>query len=520
MCGIWLTLQSGNEEAFWSMKSRGPDASALYVEDGFRLGFHRLAIHDTSILGMQPFTMADDKSNYFLLCNGEIYNHLELLEHGYTRRSASDCEILLPLFLHLNKDMNLFLKAVHGEFSVILIEQDRSTKKLVSCWAASDPMGVRPLFYSMDSEGRLTGMSSLVKGLSSLETVIRHDPATWLFYSENTKLVVVHGIPDRRGVNIPIAIHDQQKMMLSTLREAVMTRLHADRPLGCLLSGGLDSSLVAAMAARELRKSDQVLRTFSIGMKEATDLHYARLVSRHIGSEHTEFIITEEEAWEAVREVIRDTETHDITTIRASVPQWLLGKKIREQTDIRVVLNGDGADECMMGYLYFHKAPSIAEAIQERDRLLSDIHLFDGLRADRCMSCHGLEPRMPYLHSRFVSFCRTIDGERLVPTSRRQEKNFIREAVHKHTPDLLPLDVLWRKKEAFSDGISPLRRSWFQILQDRIHMMDPDLTEKIYYENLFLKYFPNHQSIIPYHWMPRWTTTTDPSARTLDIYNL
>ncbi len=194
------------------------------------------------------------------------------------------------------------------------------------------------------------------------------------------------------------------------------TRLQSDRPIGCLLSGGLDSSLVASVTANILKKQGKTLKTFSIGMKEGTDIIFAREVAAHIGSDHTEFLYEPEDGLESIKDVIRVTETFDITTIRASVGQYLLAKKISTETDVIVVLNGDGADECQMGYLYFYLAPNAAEAKKDRDRLVQEIHLYDGLRVDRNISHFGLEARVPFLDERFVNLYYKISPELLIPT--------------------------------------------------------------------------------------------------------
>jgi asparagine synthase (glutamine-hydrolysing) len=269
-------------------------------------------------------------------------------------------------------------------------------------------------------------------------------------------------------------------------------------------------------------------------MNDGTDIEYARKVSKHINSDHTEFIFTIDDGLTAIDNVIKSTETFDITTIRASVGQYLIAEKIASTTDIKVILNGDGADECQMGYLYFYLFPNLIEARLERDKLLQQIHQFDGLRVDRNISYHGLEARVPFLDKEFVNLFYQIPTELLVPTTTHIEKHLIRTAFDKIIPDLLPHDVLMRKKEAFSDGISSKEKSWYMILKEHYnniitdeefetrHNLDgitPLCKESFYYRKRFNELFGQNQQVIPRYWLANWTISKDPSARTLDIYN-
>jgi len=256
-------------------------------------------------------------------------------------------------------------------------------------------------------------------------------------------------------------------------------------------------------------------------------LRYARIVANHIGSNHTEIIKTPDEFFDAIPSVVKDIESFDITTVRASVGNWLLGKYIRENSDCKVVFNGDGSDEVLGGYLYFFKAPSKREFEEESDRLLKDIHLFDVLRSDRCISSHGLEPRTPFLDKEFVNTVKSIHISLRKPSADKMEKWILREAFK----DILPTEVVWRKKEAFSDGVSnSLGICWYEECQQRslkifpnwkqdseniIHLK-PVSAESFYYRMLFDSYYPGMNNVIPYYWMPKWIPeATDPSAKTL-----
>jgi asparagine synthase (glutamine-hydrolysing) len=277
------------------------------------------------------------------------------------------------------------------------------------------------------------------------------------------------------------------------------------------------------------------LRTFTIGLEGATDIKYAELVAKKINSKHTTFIVTIEEALKAIDEVIYTIESYDCTTVRASVWQYLLGKKIRENTDIKVLLTGEGSDELTSGYMYFHNAPSKEESHIENVRLLKDIHRFDGLRVDRAMSCHGLEVRIPFLDPEFIELYLSLDKKiRCANNEGGMEKQLFRDAFRGE--DLLPIEVLYRKKEAFSDGTSSNEKSWYEHIQEHIDRMisneeyeedkgkyefnKPDSKEKYYYRKVFEFYFgKKSEGVIPYYWLPKWSgNITEPSARVLDVY--
>jgi asparagine synthase (glutamine-hydrolysing) len=300
---------------------------------------------------------------------------------------------------------------------------------------------------------------------------------------------------------------------------------NSQREPACLLSGGLDSSLIAALVAKKLRTP---LRTYSIGMRGSSDLHHARLVADHIGSIHTEVLVTAEEMFAAVPSVIRAIESYDTTTVRASVPNTLLAKRIRETSDCKVIFNGDGSDEVFGSYLYFHSAPSDAEFEDESKRLLTDIHMFDVLRSDRSISSNGLEPRTPYLDKEFVATALSISTEFRRPRKGGlTEKWILRAAFNDGT---LPEKVLWRRKEAFSDGVSG-EKSWYESAKEMAEAalgpgweeMYPGAktAEQAYYKKCYIEAFGSStlHTNVPYFWMPRWSPgATDPSARTLTLY--
>jgi asparagine synthase (glutamine-hydrolysing) len=331
-------------------------------------------------------------------------------------------------------------------------------------------------------------------------------------------------------------IYATKYALLKAFEAAIEKRCMSDRPIGALLSGGLDSSSVCAFIARVLAKSGRKLDTFSIGMPGSTDLLYARKVAEHIKSNHHEITLSSDDFFSAIPNVIRDAETYDITSVRASVGNWLIGKYIKENTDIKVVFNGDGSDEALGGYLYFYRAPSDEEFESEINRRLKDIHMFDVLRSDRSMAAHGLEARTPFLDKQFVAVCRSIPTKFLRPTKQQPEKFILRFAFDGQ--NLLPEDVLWRKKEAFSDGVSATEKPWHLTINDwaraKINNVDmllseapklypnntPKTAESLYYRIMFEDFYGKKATeVIPYFWMPKWSPeTTDPSARTLSLY--
>jgi asparagine synthase (glutamine-hydrolysing) len=551
MCGIWALLQQSpiltNKylDSLNKVKNRGPDSSIIHIDRNYISCFHRLAINDISVSGNQPFYYSNNEFNYILMTNGEIYNHKELeTKYNIHPNSHSDCAVLLPLFIHFEEDFETLNNELRGEYAILIIKQHKISNKM-QYFASTDPLSVRPLFYFINKENNTVGFSSLLAGLSSLsDQVERLDQGTMIIgkisFGESNlienEIKRYHTIPS----NSKIMISDDSdkeslyKLIVSVLTESIVLRLESDRPIGCLLSGGLDSSLVAAVAAKELRKRGQKLRTFSIGMEDGTDLAYARMVANHIDSDHTEFHFTPEEGLEVVKNIIEPTETYDITTNRASVGQNLIAKMISEQTDVKVVLNGDGADEAQMGYLYFYLHPTIEEAELERNKLLQQIHLFDGLRVDRNISHYGLEARVPFLDKEFIDLYYNIPAELLVPTKDHMEKYLIRKAFDVIEPNLLPYDVLWRKKEAFSDGVSSKEKSWYLIVKEYFNQLVTDeefelrhnfdgfiplCKESFYYRKKFNELFGQNYKVIPRYWLANWTDSKDPSARTLNVYS-
>jgi asparagine synthase (glutamine-hydrolysing) len=342
-----------------------------------------------------------------------------------------------------------------------------------------------------------------------------------------------------------IETENYEKNIVKYLCDAVKKRcLNTERPIACLLSGGLDSSLITALVNHFYKMEyglDKTIETYSIGLKNSEDLKYAKIVAEYLGTNHTEIILTEKEMFEAIPEVIYALESYDTTTIRASIGNYLLGKYISKNSEAKVIFNGDGSDELSGGYLYMKNCPDSIEFDSETRRLLKDIHLFDVLRSDKSISSHGLEPRTPFLDKTFVNYYLSIPQKERFEKNKIIEKYFIRNSFtyanfeDVYGKQLLPDEILWRKKEAFSDGVTSKGRSLYVILQEFISTMmklenyyedniidkyPPNIeTEKMYYKKIFDSYYIHCDNIIPYFWMPRYTNATDPSARTLSLYH-
>ena len=543
MCGIFALLNNDKfsqvtvNEQFIKGQSRGPEFSKLELSiDHIQLGFHRLAINGLNEQSNQPF----DIDNIVLVCNGEIYNYKNLYEMmNINPTTGSDCEIIIHLYIKYGIQQTLTM--LDGVFSFVLFDR---TKRHV--YVARDPLGVRPLYFYeglyTDSCNYIYGFASELKCLDHFYNHTDHSrvidqftPGTYSMFTTVkdvfvlSKMNVPYYIPSFSNPSMKV---DFKSAIQTSLLDAVNKRCcTTERPIACLLSGGLDSSLIAALVNNYYNITGQQnkLETYSIGLKESEDLKYARKVAEYLGTQHTEIVVTEEEMFESIPDVVRAIESYDTTSIRASIGNYLIGKYISTHSPAKVIFNGDGSDELFGGYLYMNKCPDDIEFDKETRRLLKDIHLFDVLRSDKCISSHGLEPRTPFLDKTFVNtvllLSPTIRNHNHLQ-SNRIEKYILRESFSDYNDiynkPILPSEILWRKKEAFSDGVSSQGRSLFTILQERIARqlnMEPTIeTEKKYYSNLFDEYYPNCRNVIPYFWMPKYTDATDPSARTLDIY--
>ena len=503
-------------EAFARTKYRGPDDTRIIQNTHGIMGFHRLSIMGLTPEGMQPFEMAGWK----VICNGEIYGfekiRAELESMGYTFRSGSDCEILLPMFFEYGTDMFRMLDA---EFVCVLYNE--STGEYI---AARDPIGIRPLYYGYDKEGNIA-FASEPKSLIGITGRIMPFPPG--HYWKNGGFICYRDVTEVDGY-----VSDDMDEIFRNIREklikGVSKRLVADARVGFLLSGGLDSSLVCAIAAKE---SSEPIKTFSVGMDiDPIDLKYARIVADYIGSDHTEVIMTRQDVLDALEEVIYLLGTYDITTIRASMGMYLMCKAIHENTDLRVILTGEISDE-LFGYKYTDFAPSAAEFQKESCKRMRELHMYDVLRADRCISGNSLEGRVPFGDLDFVQYVMSIDPE-LKMNRYGKGKYLLRKAFE---GDYLPDEILWREKAAFSDAVGhsmvdDLKEYAETVYTDeefeagckRYDYAVPFTKESLLYRDIFEKYYPGQARMIVDFWMPNkeWEgcDVNDPSARVLSNY--
>ena len=546
MCGIFAlfqalppsvynTLYGSLEKHFNTAKSRGPEFSIMkQINDTVLFGFHRLAINGLDDKSHQPLCI----DGIYLICNGEIYNYKNIYKLlNITPETNSDCESIIHMYKKYGIEYTL--QNLDGVFAFTLYDSNTNT-----AYIARDPFGVRPMYYGQTHD-ELIVFSSILKQVSDLcKDCHVFKAGTYLelgvdkynidfskpqipYTSFNYNHNVVSN--DLSGKNI-----EHYASIYNTLLESVKKRvITSERNIACLLSGGLDSSLISAIVSKFVPKGQ--LRTYSIGMTGGSDLEYARIVSKHIQSNHTEIILSEHDFFSAIREVIYNIESYDTTTVRASVGNYLIGKYISEHSDAKVIFNGDGSDELTGGYMYFHNCPSDIEFDHECKRLLTNIQYYDVLRSDRCISCHGLEPRTPFLDRTFVHTYLSLPiGIRNHNNGKKIEKHLLRKSIDVMDPTLLPSSVLWRRKEAFSDGVSSQEKSWYEIIQSKLdnrysddeleqnckkyEVNSPSTKEQLYYREIFEEFFPRRADIIPGFWMPQYSDAIDSSARQLDAY--
>lgn len=600
MCGIYAlltntpTIISGNTIEITTNKGvedcsdRGPEGSKCVViknkenEYGCGLGFARLAINGLTEQGMQPFsTTGFEDTGYGLsmICNGEIYNAQSLYDELKQKMPSdeidipmgSDCSIILMLYKYYGIEYTV--NKLDGVFAFILVDSVEN-----KAYAVRDRLGVRPLYwgytdcnpiYRATNEGPTTtycfgsNMRQVFNSFNNdpINRYINNRPyISWNIQSVNPGTIVEIDLTDcyfkqRNYWSIYSLSHNfnndtnnPYQMIASSLEDAVTKRVTTtERPYCCLLSGGLDSSIIAALVnkAHKTLCDNEYLETYSIGIEGSEDLKYARMVSGYIGTKHTEVIVTVQDMIDAIPEVVKNVESYDTTTIRASVGNYLVAKYIKEHSKARVVFNGDGADELMGGYLYFNVIKNEGMHERERMRLLDEISHYDVLRSDKCISSNGLEPRTPFLDSNFVTLYTSIIHS--LPSNQICEKYHMRKCIEKcfQSPFgglILPKEVLWRKKEAFSDGVSGIKRSWseeiqFWLVENKIAQRNnianiiedsPSITvEQAFYKALFNKYLNCKNDIrfdkeylkrLNTRWMPRFVNSNDPSARTLDFY--
>jgi asparagine synthase (glutamine-hydrolysing) len=528
-CGKGVSLQKFRD-GFNETISRGPDDSRIVDTGNGILGFHRLAIMGLTPEGMQPFSLGKN----YVVCNGELYgfekDREELKKKGYTFESDSDCEILLPMYKEYGEKMFSMLDA---EFACIIYDGENG-----QFLAARDPIGIRPLYYGYDEKGTIV-FASEAKNLVKIAKRIMPFPPGYYYvsgelgttYDPEHEAEKFHCYCDI--VKVDQVCKDDLETVCKNIHDKLVAgvekRLVADAKVGFLLSGGLDSSLVCAIAAK---KSDKPIRTFAIGMSEdAIDLKYAKQVADYIGSNHKEVYMTPQDVLSSLEKVIKLLGTYDITTIRASMGMYLVCKAIHELTDVRVLLTGEISDE-LFGYKYTDFAPS-AEAFQEEAvKRIHELHMYDVLRADRCISVNSLEARVPFGDLDFVKYVMSIDPEKKINTYGKG-KYLLRHAFEEG--DYLPHDILWREKAAFSDAVGHSMVDYLKEYAESKYTQEefekgclkydharPFTKESLLYRDIFEKYYPGQAEMVVDFWMPNksWEgcNVNDPSARVLSNY--
>ena len=484
------------------IRHRGPDWSGIYCGGSAILAHERLSIVDPES-GGQPLYSPDRKQ--VLAVNGEIYNHQEIRRRyagRYDFQTGSDCEVILALYRDKGVD---FLEELNGIFAFVLYDEEKDVFLI-----ARDPIGVIPLYMGYDSDGTIYVASELKALEGQCERYEPFLPGHYLTNVQHSTFNVQRyyhrdwmqydAVKDNPAS--VAAIHD-------ALEDAVKRQLMSDVPYGVLLSGGLDSSVISAIAEKysQMRIEDNSqtraywprLHSFAVGLKGAPDLAKAKLVADHIGTVHHEINYTIQEGLDAIRDVIYFIETYDVTTVRASTPMYLLARVIKSM-GIKMVLSGEGADEIFGGYLYFHKAPSAQAFHEETVRKLSKLYLYDCLRANKSLSAWGVEGRVPFLDKEFLDVAMRTNPQAKMCPGNTVEKKIVREAF----ADMLPQEVAWRQKEQFSDGVG---YSWIDTLKavtaaavsdeqmahaaERFPVNPPKNKEEYYYRSIFAEHFPS-----------------------------
>uniref|UniRef100_A0A6C0BQP1 asparagine synthase (glutamine-hydrolyzing) n=1 Tax=viral metagenome TaxID=1070528 RepID=A0A6C0BQP1_9ZZZZ len=502
---------------------RGPNDSKtkIFEMNDIMLGFNRLIVNDQSTNAtnyIQPMTI---DNNVWMICDGDIFNHNTLQQkYNITCNTNNSCEIILHLYSKLSF-FNEVLSELDGEFAVVLFDHNKN-----KVFASRDRYGVRPLFFGQFNYTSGVGFGSELKSLCDFDHVRQVIPGIMMDIDTNKmttiessyKLYNTHLVYCKQNKYISYE-DDICTQINKTLKKAVEKRLTSDGHVCCLLSGGLDSSLIAALVAKHYPAF--TLKTFSIGFKGSPDLYYANIVANHIKSIHHYIELSEGDFLNNIEKTIKMIESYDTTTVRAGVGNMMVAQFIKNNTDCKVVFNGEYSDEICGGYKYLNNAPDPFSFDTECKRLLSDNFYFDGLRSDRCISGNGLEARVPFADNDFVELYHSIPPELRMPTPYRIEKLLLRKAFEHE--NLIPSKVLWRKKEAFSDGISKPEKSWHKTIQKYIDTLVSDTEslefnnlskEALYYKKIFDKMYFKYTDVIPYYWMPKWCgDIKDPSAR-------
>jgi len=525
MCGILGVMGRKDKEYVQQlskrMTHRGPDESGIYVsESGYIITHERLSIIDLKT-GRQPIK---GTNNAYVVHNGEIYNHDSIRKElsNHTFHTTCDSEVIVHLYEQYGND---FCNKLDGDFSFIVLDNDKYV-------VGRDPIGVKPLYWGRGEDGTMYFSSEMKSIIDQVVEVESFPPG--YYYTPETGFVKWYE-PKYHDYTKCTDFGDKH-LLNKVLTEATRKRLMSDVPLGVLLSGGLDSSLISSITSRLLKGTGQKLHSFSVGLNaEAPDLKFARQVASFIGTEHHEVYFSVEAGLEAIEKIIWHLETYDVTTIRASTPMYFLSKFITDM-GIKVVLSGEGADEIFGGYLYFHNSPDATEFQKETIRRVGLLYTADCLRADKSTMAHGLEARVPFLDKDFLATIMAFE-----PLSKRPdkpngiiEKNILRMAFDDKENPYLPDSVLWRQKEQFGDGVgynwidsviahtkAKVSDAEFATAAQRFPHNTPDTKEAFYFRAIFEKHYP--QAIAAktvLKWVPKWQKNTDPSGRVADVHEM
>jgi len=555
-CGILGIFESALPEASLrqelitcssKLRHRGPDWSGYIVEGIHGIAHERLAIMDPES-GEQPLVTPD--GNIILAANGEIYNYKEIyasLDTPYEPMTGSDCEAIIPLFLQHRDDPAQMADQLRGMFSFILYDKEKDY-----FLAVRDHIGITPLYIGWGDDGSIW-ISSEMKAMSDKCVRLQQFPPGHMFSNqgENAYEFVRWYKPDyiTQPRPLPSASYDAEALRIA-FEKAVIRRMMSDVPWGVLLSGGLDSSLVASIASRyAARKSADFpkLHSFSVGLHDSPDIAAAQKVADYLGTKHHTYTYTLEEGLDAVRAVIQSLETYDVTTIRASTPMYLMARKIKAM-GIKMVLSGEGADEVFGGYLYFHKAPNAEEFFDETVEKLDRLHMYDCLRCNKAMSAWGVEPRVPFLDRDFLNVAMGLNPEeKMIDTSTgRIEKWAMRKAFDTPDDPYLPEEILWRQKEQFSDGVgygwvdslkdaaeAEVSDAMFRSAKDRFPYGTPTTKEGYRYRMIFEEFYPSEAcaKTVPFgksvacsteramSWDESFSQRADPSGRAAGVHD-
>jgi len=539
MCGIFTIFGNANDYSRATLlncsntiRHRGPDWSGNWINEVCGMFHERLSINGLNN-GHQPIVSNSEK---FILCvNGEIYNYKELKNNecsSYNFNTDSDCEVIIPLYIKYGGSC---VEKLDGIFCFTLYDVENNT-----LFIARDRIGINSLYYGFDEYKNLF-VGSEAKTMPMVENIKEFPPGNYFICNLNElykpSIDLISNYYDIMDYNKFNDCLDEPKQLVSvhdSLVSSVRKRLMCEVPFGVLLSGGLDSSLIASITTKLIRENPELssfghkLHTFSIGLEGAPDLKYAKIVADHIGSIHHEFQFTINDGLDAIENIIYHLETYDVTTIRASIPMYLLSRKIKAM-GIKMVLSGEGADELLGGYLYFHQAPNDIEFHSECVSRVRDLHYFDCLRANKSTMAWGLEVRVPFLDKDFIDVSLPIHPQ--LKKKNKIEKYILRKAFDRNDYHYLPESILWRQKEQFSDGVG---YSWIDSIKqhavssisdelyEEIKTMCPDVTnrEEAYYRKVFNKKFPVKNEFVR-RWVPKMSwdgVSYDPSGRAQKIH--